>query len=528
MKPLLRIFSRLPDGRAFVAVSLLLALVPPGGRPASRARNWDYAPTADEQRALASISAASLRGNLSFLASDALGGRATPSQGQNIAAEYIAAQFRRAGLKAVGNDGYFQTCTQEVLEPNPDGFRFTLTTSGKSVEASPTRFDTDVLQSLQFDAAPVIKVPPERSAFKHLRDLAGKVVITEFPRSAEIRNGDSSSPVTAEEFLSRLTGFGPALLVVVDSSDQGSFDYFSRSELVGAEPVFGERSQRGFPTVTVNDPAVICAYDAMPVGGNGTTLSFSLAAPRRRDAVLRNVVGLMRGSDPVLSDTYVLVTAHFDGTGPRPGTIGDRIWNAANDDGSGTVSVIEIASALATLERKPRRSVLFAAFFGEEEGSFGSRCLIRHPVVPLEKAVADLNLEQLGRTDSPQGNQKNRATVTGLDYSDVGQIFKRAGELSGISVQGVGEVPDPYFARSDNFPFAQSGIPAHTICVALEFPDYHGAGDEWTKIDFDNMARTDRAIALAALMLAQSSEVPDWNSAIPQTHRYSQARRQRN
>ncbi len=503
-------------------------MAPLGGQPASRARAWDYTPTAEEQRALASISATSLRANLSFLASDALGGRATPSQGLTIAAEFIAAEFRRAGLEEVGNDGYFQTCAQEVVEPNPDGFRFVLTSGGRSVEASPARFEMDGTQALRLEAAPVIKVPPERSALKHLRNLAGKVVITEFPPGPQARNGEPAAPVTEEEFLSRLTDFGPALLVLVDSDDQESFDYFNRAQLAGAEPVFIERSQRSFPSVTVNDPSVTSAYEAMAVGESGTALSLNLSAPRRREASPRNVVGLLRGSDPELNQSYVLVTAHYDGTGSRPGARGDRIWNAANDDGSGTVSVIEIASALARLEHRPRRSLLFAAFFGEEEGSFGSRCLIRHPVVPLENTIADLNLEQLGRTDSPQGDQKNRATVTGFDYSDLGPLLRHAGELTGISVRGAGNAPDPYYARSDNFPFAQIGIPAHTICVALEFPDYHGAGDEWTKIDFDNMARTDRTVALAVLMLAQSAQVPEWNPAVSQTRNYSQARKRAN
>jgi hypothetical protein len=144
--------------------------------------------------------------------------------------------------------------------------------------------------------------------------------------------------------------------------------------------------------------------------------------------------------------------------------------------------------------------------------------------VPLERVVAGLNLEQLGRTDSPGGNQAGKVTVTGFDYSEVGQILKQAGELSGIKTAGVGQHPDPYFARSDNLPFAQSGIPAHTICVALEFPDYHGAGDEWEKIDYSNLAQTNRMIARALLMLAQSAEAPRWISNNPDVQPYRAAR----
>jgi Zn-dependent M28 family amino/carboxypeptidase len=123
-------------------------------------------------------------------------------------------------------------------------------------------------------------------------------------------------------------------------------------------------------------------------------LSLNLAASIAKPVKLRNVVGLLRGTDPVLKDTYVLVTAHYDhlGTGaPRCNPIdGDAICNGANDDGSGTVSVIELASALATLKERPKRSILFMAVFGEESGLLGSRYYGRHPIFPIEKTVSDV------------------------------------------------------------------------------------------------------------------------------------------
>ena len=130
---------------------------------------------------------------------------------------------------------------------------------------------------------------------------------------------------------------------------------------------------------------------------------------------------------PALRETYVILTAHYDhlGIGPDNGS-GDRIFNGANDDGSGTASVIEIASALSTLKPRPRRSLVFVAFYGEEHGLVGSRYYVEHPVVPLEKTVADINLEQVGRTDDSDGPRVSAATVTGYDYSDVGALLHRA------------------------------------------------------------------------------------------------------
>jgi Zn-dependent M28 family amino/carboxypeptidase len=248
---------------------------------------------------------------------------------------------------------------------------------------------------------------------------------------------------------------------------------------------------------------------------------------------LRNVIGILRGSDPALSDTSVMLTAHYDHLGVRdhldtqPGASGDRIYNGANDDGSGVVSVIAAARALASLEHRPKRSILFVTFFGEEEGLIGSQYYARHPVWPLEKTIAQLNLEQVGRTDSSEGRQISNASLTGFDYSDLTSYVQRAGRSTGIRVYKDGPNSDAYFADSDNFSLAEVGVPAETLCVAFEFPDYHAVGDEWQKIDYDNMAKVDRAVALALYLMANSEQPVQWNEANPKTAPYVKAWKQR-
>lgn len=340
-----------------------------GARQQTAARR--FALTREMRVALNRISADSLRGHLSFIASDVLEGRDTPSRGLDIAAEYIAAQFRRAGLEPVGDDGYFQTATSPVGK------------GGSSLDA-------------------------------------------------------------------------------------------------------------------------------------GTNL-----------VAARNVIGLLRGSDPVLKDTYVLITAHYDHVGVRPGGTGDRIFNGANDNGSGTVSVIELASALAALTERPKRSIVFMTFFGEEKGLLGSRYYGQHPVFPIEKTVANLNLEQLGRTDDSEGPQIASASLTGFDFSDMGAIFKRAGEMTGIRVYKHARNSDAYFNRSDNQALADQGVPAHTLSVAFAFPDYHGVGDHWDKIDYANMERVNRMIALGLMMIANDPEAPKWNEANPKVAPYLKAQKER-
>jgi hypothetical protein len=377
----------------------------------SRAQAQKKAPAIapDVQAALDRISVESLRGHLSFIASDLLEGRNTPSRGLDITAEYIAAQFRRAGLEPAGDakgESYYQT-SEWVVGPVANNF----------VELSVDDGKQRMRARLDQLAAPGV----------HLEQRV--------EQKAESATGSSEKQVIK----------------------------------------------------------------------------------------LRNVVGLLRGSDPVLRDSYVIVSAHYDHIGARPAGEGDRINNGANDDGSGTVSVIELASALATLKQKPKRSIVFIAWFGEEKGLQGSRYYGRHPVFPLEKTVAMVNLEHMGRTDDSEGQKLDSATLTGFDYTDLGPIFKSAGEKTGVNVYKHEKNSDAFFGRSDNQALADQGVPAHTLCVAFIFPDYHNVGDHWEKIDYTNLAKVNRMVALALLTIADNAEAPKWNEANPKTERYVKA-----
>jgi len=221
-----------------------------------------------------------------------------------------------------------------------------------------------------------------------------------------------------------------------------------------------------------------------------------------------------------LKDTYVMVTAHYDHIGMKPSGEGDLIYNGANDDGSGTVSVIELASAIAGMHPHPRRSIVFMTVFGEEEGLLGSQYYARHPVVPLKQTVADINVEQIGRTDDSEGPQVKSATITGFTYSDLPALFAEAGKATGVKVYDRNTGDDPYFARSDNQALADSGIPSHTLAVGLEFPDYHEVGDEWHKIDYTNMVSIDRMLTLGMISLANNPNSPKWNEANHNTAKY--------
>jgi len=416
------------------------------------------------QSILEAISADSLRGHLSFIASDALEGRETPSRGLDVAAEYIAAQFRRAGLDPAAGDSYFQTAKLLVREQNPDGFLFVVTAGGKMLKIS----------------------------FNSTRILPEKALTLD------------DVPLTVEKGVILHIG-GIVLRIINDPR---------RKDVLDAEIMQAAGD-------TIESPELV---DLLKNSGTGRATLH--VGPRiERLATARNVAGILPGSDPLLRDTYVMLTAHYDHLGMRsiasmPGE--DIIFNGANDDGSGTVSVIEIAAAIARQNPRPKRSIVFVTFFGEELGNFGSAYYARHPLAPLAKTIADVNIEQVGRTDDSEGPEISKATVTGFDFSSMTKTLVEAGNLVGLNVHPRTR-GDFFFLYSDNAALAAVGIPAHTFGVSLLFPDHHKVEDEWQKIDYQNMAKFDRAAALGIWMLASEARPPEWNAGNPETKAYVEA-----
>lgn len=504
------------------AFFLFLGISAWAGQPQSLHNSWDFSPTPVQDQSLAGISAQSLRGHVSFLASDTLQGRQTPSYGQDVAAEYIAAQFRRAGLEPAGNEEYFQTETVTEICPNAEDFLFRLSAGAKTIEVPPANFSLSGVFEKRIDSAPVLKRTYADAESWDSTSLAGMVVFVELPPLPADQYARRAFFEERKDLIDRLTELGPLMIVLLDRFNRDDLQYFSGHAL---EPSKAGRERRAaaVPVAIISGSNAVRFFDEMREGSAAAALTMHLAKPTSARGHLRNVIGLLRGSDPALQDTYVFLTAHYDGTGPATGAPPGIVWNAANDNGSGVASILEIAAALAALPQRPRRSLVFMAFFGEEKGLLGASFYGAHPVFPIENTVAAINLEQVGRTDSYEGNQRGRATLTGFDYSEVGEILQLAGEHFGITVYKDSRASDQYFSRSDNQVLADLGVPSHSLSVALEFPDYHGAGDDWQLIDYENMAATARMTALAALMMAQSEKIPRWKSSNPRARPYIEA-----
>jgi hypothetical protein len=475
---------------------------------------------ANVRSVLEAITAGELKGDLSFLASDLLQGRYTPSPGLDIAAEFIASKFRAAGLESGGGQDYFQVAA--MIDRRMPSAKTALTFGGPQEMTVPPNaiVITSASHASKVEHAPALFVGDKDPALLKGLSLSGHAVVVRQPDLEHLPDGDKRAAYANMRAFDRAVAASGAVLEVTISPGM------PRS--ANAKLILPDEQRQQTPSVVVVSPQ-LWTQGAM----EGADVSFDVPAPIDQPARVKNVVGILRGSDPALKSTCVMLTAHYDHIGTietgaslatsTKGRAGDVIYNGANDDGSGTVSVIEIARAVSQLKPRPKRSIVFVTFFGEERGELGSQYYGAHPVFPMGKTVADVNLEQVGRTDSTVGKQLNNASLTGYDYSTFTKFMEQAGKATGIKIYKDAEASEAYFMRSDNAAMAAQGVPAHSLTVAFDYPDYHGLGDEWQKIDYANMARVDRMIALTLIDIADSTVAPEWNANNPKTARYREA-----
>jgi hypothetical protein len=470
--------------------------------------------TSEEKYLTSAITANELKAHVSFLASDALEGRDTPSKGLDVAAEYIASEFRRAGLEPAGDDGYFQSAPYATVKENLSGFQFSIEQAGKTVTVPANMVRATAGSAVDLKDLPLVKVPlnaSEADAAVTAENLSGKAILIQradfealpadqrretYLRMTRIRD---KLPESKAALLIEATGsLGPPGPRLTDLSG---------------------RKQTPPPSISIRDQAFRDFVERLPAGETGARISVHYPASDVRKVTLKNVAGLLRGSDPKLKNTYVIVSGHYDHVGVE----GGQIYNGANDDASGTSCMLALAEALARLPDRPKRSILFLAYFGEEKGLLGSRYYGAHPLFPLAQTDANFNLEQMGRTDDNEGPNLKRVSVTGFDYSNMTDWLVDAGHDTGIKFYKHETNSDSFFGRSDNQSLADSGVPAHSLVVAFMYPDYHQPGDHWEKIDYDNMAAVTRAIGVAVVRLANSPKPVAWNAHNPRAKGYIKA-----
>lgn len=488
-------------GALFLAAPLLASCATaPAGTP--------VAATAETERdavvrAAETITAEDMARRIGVLADDSMLGRDTPSRELELAAEYIANEFREMGLEPAGDSATFiQRWPYDQVRLDPEGTRISL----RGRDGGP-RYGTDFF--LIPGSAPRIGGPAYYAggagAVQTLgAEASGAVVLFDIPGASlssewQGKIGAAVGPV--------MQAGGAALVLVLDPE-------FPEA-LVGDIAPMVAGQQAPMPIVGLRRNAAEALF-----GEAGERLDASGAPRRVGDAVVEieaaetraehrppNVVGMVPGSDPVLKDTYVVLTAHFDHVGVgSPDATGDSIYNGADDNASGTSALMGIAQAFTALPERPARSVLFVAVSGEEKGLLGSMYFAKNPTVPAEGMIANVNMDMIGR------NAPDTLIAIGQEYSTFDNILEQV--LADHPDVGLTVIRDPYpeerlFFRSDQLSFIEQDIPALVFFSGLH-DDYHKPSDEPGGIDADKAARVARLGFYIAQRVASSAEPPQW------------------
>lgn len=522
--------------KALCAVALAAALATPA--PAQQ----------DLERAAALIRTEDLRADLFFLASPDLAGRQAGALGDHVATDFIAAEFMRLGLKPVGDNGtYFQNLPLVYGALDPE--HTTLTAKIKGTERTfainqDFRFVRSSLRPTNACGAVAFAGYGIDAPEYHYNDFAGidlkgkiAIVLAREPQAAEANSKFMGTWDTYHAFnwekIEAVRKAGAAGMLVV----QGVGPAREVRQITASSP-----RASGGPMIALDGPMWDLpvftiqreAADALlaPSGQTAAALAqqidstlrpHSFEVPQTTACVSkafrnlethtgRNVVGLLEGSDPQLKAETVLLTAHHDHMGESNG----HIYYGADDNGSGTTAVMRIAQAFVEGRVRPKRSILFMVYDGEERIFLGSYFYVTHPLVPLKDTVANLNMDMIGRDEDdpywpvPADRNTNMVNVLGTRYNPaISEIIEKANRTQKLKLDHKMDTvdPDSLWSRSDHFWFATLHIPQVEFQTGLH-PDYHTDNDTWQRINYDKLTRIARLVFLSTADVANTATRP--------------------
>lgn len=532
---------------SFLAVGLLLPMV---------ALGQTVKITSDERKMAEEITAGQLSSYLYFVASDAMGGRDTPSYGLDVTAEFLKMNLQKWGFKAAGDNGtFFQKMGMVRPKVNPSAT--TATIAGQQLAHG-----TDFLAAINAGSAQNARMvfagngwfvkSKGHEPLKNL-DVKGKIVVISgegLPRGMNFQqlreSGQQDVDWMDPASYARKSG-AVGMITLATSATATNWERTRRQRETGGG-FFVEKLRdpaTNFPGIILSqrvseallagenaDLAKINSTSGDPVQGfalsDAKTASVTVTTEVDR-ANTQNVVALWEGSDPVLKNEMVAIGAHYDHVGTNPNAPGeDKIWNGADDDGSGTVAVLSIAEALAKGKMRPKRSILLVWHAGEEKGLWGAEYFNKFPTVNIKNVIAQLNIDMIGRSRKADDiNPKNKdlsgengVYVIGSEMmsSTLGAITKGTNEAY-LKVGYDYKYDDPkdtnrFFFRSDHFHYAVNGIPIAFWFTGVH-EDYHQPGDHPDKIDYNKMETITRTIFLTMWELSDLKERPKIDKQLP-------------
>ena len=477
------------------------------------------------------ITADDLSRQLHILAADSMEGRETGKPGQRMAAEYLASQFMSLGLQPI-NGSYFQDVPLKVSQ---------LKGGVLDLNGNKLLFKDDFVPypgievgDLEGEAVFVGYGIQEGEWNDYADvDVRGKVVVymTGEPGDADrgytLSGTKDASRWSRDPSAKRQLADSLGALAVLAVSDE--FQTL-RSRLVpwlSRERMRLDVERKGegtdLPTLLVSEDVLlrVTGWKSMKdvrkkwpkrkLKGTGLgTASLNLARKDEK-VVATNVWGVLPGADSLMSSEIVALTSHYDHVGVDAEGL---IYNGADDDGSGTVSLLENVEAwtlAAQAGAGPRRTMLFMAFVGEEKGLLGSEWYADHPAFPMDKHVCDLNMDMVGRFDEAHPDDDRYVYLIGSDKlsSELHEISEAVNsEHVGLALDYTFNAPDDpnrFYYRSDHYNFAKNGVPVIFYFSGVH-EDYHGPGDTPDKIRYPKMAEIGRLVFLTSWEVANRDE----------------------
>lgn len=450
-----------------------------------------------------------LKGQMYFLASDYLQGRRTGSVGNEIAAEYIAAQLEAFGYAPINDGSYFQNVPLESIsspvaamltigDTNFELGESLLVMRGKAAEA-----DAKVV----FAGHGWVDEETGHDDYDGL-NVKGKIVIT-LPGLPDDKSQQGIfTGVNSKAELAAERGAVAIFEIYQLPFPWGAFVNYFGGDRIGLKKDDKEGSPIPYGFIKTEDDFLANIKGAKKLKG-----SVKSTGLRVNEMNSRNVGGILEGSDPELKDEYVILTAHFDhvGVGAQGGgayTEQDSIFNGARDNAFGTISLLSSAKCFSQV--RPRRSIIILAVTGEEMGLLGSQHYAENPLVPLEKTVYNFNTDGAGYSDT------EAIAIFGMGRTGVDDEINAGAAALGLNVIGDPAPEQGLYDRSDNVSFAARGVPALTFSPGFsEFNDamfkyYHQVTDNPNTIDYDYLLAYCRSFTYIARLIADKDEKPFW------------------
>lgn len=497
--------------------------------------------TANAAPYAAMITVEDLQSYLNELASDEFEGRETGTEGQRKAADFIAAHFEKLGLPTIGDSStYFQNIAftaeswsngQIELTINGESYRHLSDfVSFPSANSNRERFATTEVTFLGYG------IDDTKYSDYEGKNVEGKTILIYMDEPVD-KDGNSWLTGTPElspwstdwrKKLEVAHQHGVATVLLIDADIKKTVGE-ARKTLLSSEMRMGEGgnpegrlANNMFISSTLAKEIVgkkmkkfVKLRDGIKKSGQPDHMDLPcrlsmVQKKNKRQLLGSNVLGYVEGSDPRLKKEVVVVSAHYDHLGKR----GPAIYHGADDNGSGSSAVMNIAKAFAQAKkdgRGPRRSVLFLLVSGEEKGLLGSEYYSEHPVFPLENTVADVNVDMIGRTDQKHEGNSNYIYVIGSNRlsTELHDINEAANaeytQLDLDYTYNAKNDPNRFYYRSDHYNFAKKGIPS-IFYFSGTHKDYHQPSDTVDKIQFDKMEKIGRLVFYTTWELANRED----------------------